>query len=137
MKGPKMIVVTRQALVLASLGMMLASCSSANPDGAPHSELKTAIDHPQGHRIFFQDGENRHVISLHDDGSYLFKSGDQSGVVTSKRDGQWTWKRKGTHAALLKLDEDEWRLTFVGPDSAMAVNLSAQGSTQVFQFEPF
>ena len=137
MKGPKIIVVTRQALVLASLGMMLASCSSADPDGAPPSELKTTIDHPQGHRIFFQDGENRHVVSLHDDGSYLFKSGDQSGVVSSKRDGQWTWKRKGTHAALLKLDEDEWRLTFVGPDSAMAVNLSAQGSTQVFQFEPF
>ena len=77
------------------------------------------------------------MISLFDDGSYLFKTGDASGLVTDTRNGRWSWKNSGTHGAVLKLDEDEWKLTFVSPDNAMAVNLSAPGRTQIFNFEPF
>ncbi len=125
----------RMALGLgAGLTMVLSACNSVNPDGAPPSVMKTAVDHPQGQRIFFQDAQHRYVVSLHDDGSYLIKTGDQSGVVLDKKSGQWSWKRSGTHEAVLGLDANEWRLTFIGPDDAMAVN-PAGGGTKMFHFE--
>ena len=89
----------------------------------------------QNQRIFFNDEMHRYVLSLHDDGSYLLRTGDHSGLVTDKRSGQWTWKRSGSRGAVLMLDADEWQLTFVSPDDAMAVN-RAGGGQRVFHFEP-
>ena len=135
MKGPS----TAAGLCALAIGFVaapLSSCSSATPDGAPPSVAKNAIDHPHNQKIFFNDGENRHVITLFDDGSYLFKTGDASGLVTDTRNGSWGWKRAGSHQALLRLDADEWNLTFVSPDNAMAVNQSAPGRTHIFNFEP-
>ena len=124
------------AVVAGLIAVGLSSCSSETPDGAPPSIAKTAIDHPHNQKIFFNDGQNRHVVSLFDDGSYLFKTGDASGLVTNTRNGKWGWKRAGTHQALLQLDGDEWNLTFVSPDNAMAVNQSAPGRSYIFNFEP-
>lgn len=119
---------------LAGLSLLFSGCNSATPDGAPPSEMKTAIAHPQNKKIFFTDGEHRQVITLHDDGSYLRKTGDLSGLVISKEDGEWGWKRSGSHEALLRLGEEEWKLTFVGPDDAMAVKPGS--GAKMFHFEP-
>lgn len=123
-------------ILTALLAFLPMACTSEAPSGAPPSVAKPAIDYPQNQKIFFNDGENRHVISLFDDGSYLFKTGDASGLVTGTRNGMWRWKRSGTHEALLTLDQDQWKLTFVSPDDAIAVNLSAAGRSHIFNFEP-
>lgn len=121
------------ALILCWL---LGACSNVTPDGAPPSVAKNAIDHPAGQKIFFEGDEGRHVVSLFDDGSYLFKTGDSSGLVIATRNGAWGWKRAGSHEARLLLDDDEWTLTFVSPNNAMAVNQAAPGRTYIFNFEP-
>jgi hypothetical protein len=121
------------AVFLAGLALGLAGCNSVISDGASPSVLKAAIDHPQDQKIFFTDGHYRQVVTLYDDGSFLRKTGDQSGLVISKEDGQWRWKRSGSHQAHLKLGEEEWNLTFIGPDDAMAVKPG--GDSRLFHFE--
>ncbi len=121
--------------VVALAGGWMVACSGVNPNGAPPSEARPVIDHPANHHIFFRDEERKHVVSLHPDGSYVFKSGTDLGGVLSTRDGRWSWKKTGTHTAELALDADEWKLTFADPDSAIAVNLAATGRTYAFQFE--
>lgn len=113
----------------------LGGCTRMGPDGAPPPLTRPVIDDPENIRIFFGDGEYRHVVKLHDDGSFLFESGTDFGGIESRRDGRWTWKKTGSHRAELTLGADVWTLTFVSPDSAAAVNLSAPGKTHAFQFE--
>ena len=118
----------------AGAAIVMLSCNTATPDGAPPSVAKNAVDSPQDQRIFFSDQEFRYVIDLYDTGQYLLKTGDHSGLILSKREGLWSWKRSGTHQAILQLDEVVWNLTFVSPDDAMAVNPEG-GGTKVFHFE--
>ena len=47
-----------------------------------------------------------------------------------------TLRSGGTHEVELSLDAEVWQLTFVSPDSAIAVNQSGPGRTYAFSFEP-
>lgn len=123
------------AALLAAVVWTAASCTSATPSGAPPSEIRAPIDYPAGQRIFFQTEELRHVVTLREDGSYLFKSGNDYDGVLATRQGRWGWKKTGTRTAELRLDEDVWSLTFVGYESAFAVNQAAEGMSRVFEFE--
>lgn len=122
--------------VVAGTVWILAGCAGFSTGGAPPSQARAAIDYPHDHRIFFRDEERKHVVTLFDDGRYLFKSGTDSEGVLDSREGRWNWKKAGDHEAVLGLDSDSWKLTFVSPDTAMAVNEAAAGRTYVFQFEP-
>jgi hypothetical protein len=123
-----------RAGALGALAGLLAACGGVAPDAAPPSELRPPIDHPADHRIFFRTEDLKHVVTLYDDGSYLFESGDDLGGVEAKREGRWIWEKKGSHQAELTLDRDVWFLTFAGYDSAFAVNESAPAYTRAFQF---
>ena len=127
------IAVSIMSLAFATLG--LGSCSSYSPDGAPPSQLRPPINYPGGHQIFFRSEEAKHVVTLREDGNYLFETGDRSGRITSRRTGKWVWKKAGSHNAQLTLDTDIWELQFVDHGSAVAVNKSVRGTTHVFQFE--
>lgn len=125
-----------RAWTLAGASWLLVGCAGHNPDAAPPSEARSPIDHPSEHRIFFRDDESKHVVTLSGDGRYLFRSGTDFEGVLASREGWWRWKKAGSHEAVLELDSDLWELTFVSPDTAMAVNRAAAGRTYVFLFEP-
>lgn len=120
-------------VVAGALGL-LPSCTSQIV-GVPPSLEKRFVDHPAESRIYYQDGEGSHVITLLEGGVYEFASNDPYGLEPSVRQGRWSWRSGGTHQAELTLDRNKWVLNFVTPDSAVAANTSAPGRTFAFQFE--
>lgn len=91
------------------------------------------IDRPGGSQIHYRDDETAHVITLRENGTYLFESMGINDGMTARREGGWGWGKLGSHQAELVLDQEKWRLTFASPDSAMAFN-EAGGRTFAFQF---
>jgi hypothetical protein len=133
-------VIERFRLVVVLLsGLPLAvggGCSSVPEEGGlPPSLERSIVEDPGGSRLWFQDADSRHMITLSPGGSYSFESGNEYGEVTGRRAGRWVWRQTGTHRAELTLDADLWILTFVSPESAAAVNTASGGRTHAFQFE--
>lgn len=121
---------------LSLLGLLtVCSCASRpGEDGAPLSLIRSFIDRPEGSQIQYRDEDTAHVITLHENGTYLFESmGIYDGTVES-RNGTWGWKKVGTHHAELTLDKNRWNLTFSSHESALATN-EAWPNTFAFQFQ--
>lgn len=115
----------------------LAGCSGRRGEGgAPPSLFKPFVAHPGGSVIYYRDDEARHRITLFEGGRYRFETkGHMGDELLARREGYWKWKSSGKRDVQLTLDHDRWKLKFVSPESAVAVNQAAGGRTFAFHFE--
>jgi hypothetical protein len=129
-----MIRVASAVLFNAFVLLGFSSCTTVPGEGgAPPSVMTPFIDRPGGSQIHYRDSDTAHVITLNENGTYLFESMGINDGASASRQGGWGWGKLDTHHAELVLDQDKWRLTFVSPDSAMAHN-EAGARTYAFQF---
>jgi hypothetical protein len=119
----------------AVLAFLLTACSTTGEGGAPPSLARPVIDRPGDTRLMYQTEDSTTIVTLLGDGSYQSSTSDSFGAPLGSHAGRWSWKKTGSHRAELGLDANTWQLTFVSPDSAIAVNPAAGGRTFAFQFE--